>query len=157
MPSKSPIVSRRRGRLGSPNAKTLLSKILLKKHAGATGETHTVLGWLILTLRQLAIEGNVPADNIYQRYFGTWIEPRDDADLAIFGIPRPITDDEWIAKWTACDEKVARISTDLDRGKTWARNVTDNLAQKITYGSACCHSAELAVPYSLGICCGIVS
>ena len=91
---------RRRGRpKGSLNEANVWRKLLEKKHTSReTGETHTMLEWVIKILIKLVASGDFAASAAYEKYFGAIIDPDSIKDgSGVLLAPQGMTAEEWIA------------------------------------------------------------
>jgi len=96
---------RKRGRpQGSLNEGHVWRKLLEKKHTSReTGETHTMLEWVIKILIKLVASGDFAASAAYEKYFGVIIDPDSSKDgSGVLLAPQGMSADEWI---TMMEEK----------------------------------------------------
>lgn len=91
---------RKRGRpQGSLNEGHVWRKLLEKKHTSReTGETHTMLEWVIKILIKLVASGDFAASAAYEKYFGVIIDPDSSKDgTGVLLAPQDMSAEEWIA------------------------------------------------------------
>lgn len=108
---------RKRGRpKGSLNEKTIWKKLLAIKHTSKeTGESRTILEWVILTLKKLVAEGDFNAITVYEHFFGPIYDPTDSTE-GLGGIllaPADMEPEEWIAKMEEKNHRLDRIRKEV--------------------------------------------
>ncbi len=109
---------RRRGRpKGSPNEKVVLQKLLSRKHTShETGETRTILEWIILTLKKMVAEGDFAAIRVHEEYFGALFNPDEsDNGHGIMLAPQDMEPEEWIREMEEKNAYINRIREEVMR------------------------------------------
>lgn len=109
---------RKRGRpKGSLNEANVWRKLLEKKHTSReTGETLTMLEWVIKILIKLVASGDFAAGAAYEKYFGVIIDPDSSKDgSGVLLAPQGMTAEEWIAMMEAQNSYNHRIRQEVMR------------------------------------------
>jgi hypothetical protein len=100
LPARKEILEdRQRGRRkGSPNEKTVLKKLLSRKHTSQeTGETCTILEWILLMLKKKVVGGDFAAIRVYEEFFGSLFNsPEGNDRCGVLMVPQTMTNEEWI-------------------------------------------------------------
>lgn len=107
---------RKRGRpKGSLNEKAVLQKLLSRKHTShETGETRTILEWIVLTLKKMVVEGDFAAIKAHEEYFGALFNPDESsASPGVMLAPQDMEPEDWIREAQEKNAYINRIRNEV--------------------------------------------